>query len=98
MNQAEPGKSNLRTHIYQVRPSIGGPPVLSVTVDRQSGMLTVAATDGWTIRLDVVMARALWIVIQEAVYERRSLRSDGPTLTLSFDRGTGRMDALKRDA
>ena len=87
-----------RTHTYLVRPSIGGPPVLSVSVDRRAGSITVATADGGTITLDVVTARAMWIVIHEAVYEQRSLRSDGPTLTLQCDRGTGRTVTVRRDS
>ncbi len=85
---------NQRTHTYEVRPSIGGPPVLSVSVDRQTETLT-ATTKGRKITLDVATARALWIVIQEAVYQERSLRPDGSMLTLAFDRGTGRLVAVR---
>lgn len=87
-----------RMHTYQVRPSIGGPPVLSVTIDREAGAIVATTVDGGTITLGVVTARAMWIVIQEAVYQQRSLRPDGSTLTLQFDRGTGRTVAVRRDA
>jgi len=87
-----------RTHTYQVRPSIGGPPVLTATVDRKGATITATAADGGTITLDVVTARAMWIVIHEAVYEQRSLRSDGPTLTLQCDRGTGRTVTVRQDS
>lgn len=80
-NTASAG-GNQRTHTYQVRPSIGGPPVLSATVDRQAGTITATTGDGRTITLDVTTARAIWVVIQEAVYQERSLRTAGPTLTL----------------
>ncbi len=88
---------NQRTHTYQVRPSIGGPPVLSTTVDRQAGTITLRAPEGASLTLDVVTARAIWITIQEAVYEGRSLPADGPTLTLQCDRGTGRTVVVRRN-
>ena len=88
---------NQRTHTYAVRPSIGGPAVLISTVDRQAGTITAAASDGRSITIDVVTARAMWITIHEAVYEERSLRADGPTLTLECDRGTGRTVTVRRD-
>lgn len=88
---------NQRMHTYHVRPSIGGPPVLSVTVDRQAGMINATLMDGRAVALDVAAARAMWIVIHEAVYEQRSLRPDGPTLTLTWDRGTGRAVIMRQD-
>lgn len=87
-----------RTHIYEVRPAIGGPPVLSAPVDRQAGVLNVRLASGATVTLDAVDARALWIVIHEAVYERRSLSPIGPTLTLTWDRGSGRAVVMRQDA
>lgn len=88
---------NQRTHIYVVRPGIGGPPVLTSTVDRQAGTITATVADGGAITMDVITARAMWIVINEAVYQERSLRADGPTLTLECDRGTGRSVTVRRD-
>ncbi len=88
---------NKRTHTYHVRPSIGGPPLLTSTVDRQAGTITATTVDGSTITLDVTTARAMWIVIHEAIYEQRSLRPDGPTLTLQCDRGSGRVVRLRQD-
>ncbi|MGH3714263.1 MAG: hypothetical protein ACRDT4_12500 [Micromonosporaceae bacterium] len=70
--------------------------MLTSTVDREAE--TISATFGAeVITLDVVMARALWITINEAVYAERSLRADGPTLTLECDPGTGRIVSLRRD-
>lgn len=89
---------NQRTHTYLVRPSIGGPAVVTCTVDRQARTITATVADGGTITMDLVTARAMWITIHEAVYEQRSLRPDGPTLTLQCDRGTGRTVAVRRDA
>lgn len=89
---------NQRTHTYQVRPAIGGPPVLSVTVDRQAGQMSATLADGGAVTLDVVTAQAMWIVIQEAIYQQRSLRPEGPTLTVQHDPGTGRTVALRRNA
>ena len=89
---------NQRMHSYDVRPSIGGPPVLSVSVDRQAGEMTATLADGGVVTMDVTAARALWIVIQEAIYQQRSLRADGPTLTLQCDRGTGRVVTVRRDS
>lgn len=54
-------------------------------------------SDGDTITLDTVTARAMWMIIQEAVYGERSLRPDGPNLTLECDRGTGRPITVRRD-
>lgn len=54
-----------RTHIYQVRPAIGGPPLLTSTVDRQAGTITATVADGGAVTMDVVTARAMWIVINE---------------------------------
>lgn len=85
-----------RNHVYEVRPAIGGPPVVSTTVDRTSGRLTILV-DGNSLVLDVVAARAVWITIHEAVYEQRSLVPDGPTLTLECDRGNGRPITVRRD-
>lgn len=90
--------ANQRTHTYQVRPAIGGPPILTSTVDRQAATITTAAASGDTITMDVITARAMWITIHEAVYEQRSLRPDGPTLTLQCDRGTGRPITVRRDS
>lgn len=89
---------NQRTHTYEVRPSIGGQPVLSASVDRQAGVVNARLASGDTVTLDVVDARALWIVIHEAVYERRSLSPVGPTLTLTWDRGSGRAVVMRQDA
>lgn len=86
-----------RTHTYVVRPSIGGPPLLTTTVDRQARTITAIMSDGDTITLDTVTARAMWMIIQEAVYGERSLRPDGPNLTLECDRGTGRPITVRRD-
>ena len=47
--------------------------------------------------MDVVTARAMWIIIHEAVYHERSVRPDGSTLTLECDRGTGRRVKVRRD-
>ncbi|MGH3738702.1 MAG: hypothetical protein ACRDT6_24345 [Micromonosporaceae bacterium] len=47
--------------------------------------------------MDVPTARAMWICLQEAMYEGRSLRPDGPMLTLQCDRGTGRPITVRRD-
>jgi len=85
-----------RTHTYLVRPSVGGPPVLTATVDRDGATITATAADGGTMTLDVTAARAMWIIIHEAVYEQRSLRSYGPTLTLQCDRGTGRTVTVRQ--
>jgi hypothetical protein len=49
------------------------------------------------IMMDVVTARAMWIIIHEAVYHERSVRPDGSTLTLECDRGTGRRVKVRRD-
>lgn len=54
-------------------------------------------SDGDTITLDTVTARAMWMIIQEAVYGERSSRPDGPNLTLECDRGTGRPITVRRD-
>ncbi|MGH2601340.1 MAG: hypothetical protein ACRDJ9_18375 [Dehalococcoidia bacterium] len=89
---------NQRAHNYEVRPSIGGPPVVSVTVDRQAGILTATLAGSRTVRLNALEARAMWIVIHEAVYEQRSLRLEGPTLTLTYDRGTGRAVIVRRNS
>lgn len=91
------GKPHQRTHTYVVRPAIGGPPLLTATVDREAGTITATAAGGAAITLDVVTARAMWITISEAVYAERSLRADGPTRTLECDRGTGRVVSLRRD-
>ena len=88
---------NQRAHTYEVRPSIGGPPVLTVIVDRQAGVLNATLDGGGAVTMDVVAARAMWIVIHESVYEQRSLRPDGPTLTLTHDRGAGRAVTLRQD-
>ncbi|MGH3735627.1 MAG: hypothetical protein ACRDT6_08395 [Micromonosporaceae bacterium] len=88
---------NQRVHRYEVRPSIGGPPLLAVSVDRQAGTLTATAADRPSVTLDVATARALWIVINEAVYQERSLRPDGSMLTLTCDRGTGRAVTVGRN-
>ncbi|MGH3734142.1 MAG: hypothetical protein ACRDT6_00695 [Micromonosporaceae bacterium] len=70
--------------------------MLTSTVDREAE--TITATFGAeAITFDVVTARAVWITINEAVYAERSLRADGPTLTLECDRGTGRVVSLRRD-
>ncbi len=88
--------ANRRAHTYAVRPSIGGPPIVTVTVDRQEQLLIVQTTRG-DMTLDIITARALWMVICEAVYEQHSVRPHGPTLVLECDRGTGRPVALCRD-
>jgi hypothetical protein len=88
---------NRRTHTYRVRPAIGGPAVLTSTIERQNGTITATAANGGTITMDVLTARAMWITIHEAVYEQRSLLADGPTLTLECDGGTGRSVVVGRD-
>lgn len=88
---------NQRNHIYRVRPSIGGPPLLTSTVNRHEQTISLIGT-GTDATLDVVTARAFWITISEAIYEKRSLRPDGPTLTLECDFGTGRARTVRRDA
>ena len=85
-----------RMHTYAIRPSIGGPPVLTTIVDRRAGLLTIEITGAEAVTVDVTTARAMWMTIQEAVYEQRSLRPDGPTLTLEIDRGTGVRVARRR--
>lgn len=98
-NDTEPsaGQRHQRTHIYEVRPSIGGPPVLTSVVNRQAGTITVRAASGDGMTLDVVTARAVWITIREAVYEQRSLHSNGPAITLRCDWGNGRQVTVRRD-
>lgn len=87
---------NQRNHTYRVRPSIGGPPVLTSTVNRRERTITLHG-NGADATVDVVVARALWIIISEAIYEKRSLDPDGPTLVLECDPGTGRASTMRRD-
>ncbi|MGH2603296.1 MAG: hypothetical protein ACRDJ9_28425 [Dehalococcoidia bacterium] len=68
-----------------------------MTVDRQAGVIFATTSEGHEMVLDVTAARAMWIVIQEAVYQQRSLRPDGPTLTLTYDRGIGRAVTVRQD-
>lgn len=81
---------NRRPHIYAIRPSIGGPPILTTVVDRNARTLTFTVASGETLTVDVQTARALWITIGEAVYHERSLTPDGSMLTTTVDRGTGK--------
>ncbi|MGH3734070.1 MAG: hypothetical protein ACRDT6_00320 [Micromonosporaceae bacterium] len=85
-----------RAHTYAVRPSIGGPPILTAVADRQSELLILQIPSG-EFALDVVTARACWMLISEALYQERSVRLSGPILTLECDPGTGRPSVVRRD-
>lgn len=87
---------NRGDHTYTIRPSIGGPPVLTTVVDRNAETLTFTTGSGETFTVDVTTARAVWMTIQESVYEERTLRPDGHMLTMEVDRGTGRPVAGRR--
>ncbi|MGH3737110.1 MAG: hypothetical protein ACRDT6_16070 [Micromonosporaceae bacterium] len=87
-----------RAHMYTVRPSIGGPPILTTVVDRNAGTLAFTTASGETFTVDVPTARAMWITIQQAVYDGRSLEPDGSMLTTALDRGTGQRPAGRRGA
>ncbi|MGH3729215.1 MAG: hypothetical protein ACRDTU_10750 [Micromonosporaceae bacterium] len=79
-----------RSHTYSIRPAVGGPPVLTTTVDHEARTLTMTTADGTSFTADVTLARAIWMTIQAAVYDERSLQADGPTLTLQYERGAPR--------
>ncbi|MGH3713712.1 MAG: hypothetical protein ACRDT4_09675 [Micromonosporaceae bacterium] len=87
---------NRRAHTYTIRPSIGGPPILTTVVDRNAKTLTFTTASGETLTVDVPTARAMWITIQESVYQQRSLEPDGSMLATAVDRGTGQSTAGRR--
>lgn len=85
-----------RAHTYTIRPAIGGPPVLTATVDRTAATVTMTTASGEKLTVDVTTARAMWMTFQAAVYDETSLPADGPRLALEVDRGTGRPVAERR--
>ncbi|MGH3736242.1 MAG: hypothetical protein ACRDT6_11570 [Micromonosporaceae bacterium] len=87
---------NRRDHTYTIRPSIGGPPILTTVVDRNAKTLTFTTANRETLTVNVATARAMWITIQESVYQERSLAPDGSMLTTTVDRGTGQPTAGRR--
>ncbi|MGH2600224.1 MAG: hypothetical protein ACRDJ9_12675 [Dehalococcoidia bacterium] len=86
-------RGNQRTHVYTVRRSIGGPPVLVTVIDRNAEILTMRApgltvNEDGSVTVDAATARALGITLHDAITEERSLRHDGTHLMLQITRGS----------
>jgi hypothetical protein len=86
-------RGHKRTHVYTVRPSIGGPPVLITVIDRHAETLTmrgprITVNEDGSVTLDAITARAFGVTLHDAISEERSLRHGGVHLTIQVDRGS----------
>lgn len=65
----------------------GGDRQVRATVDHGQRRITATVPGGAAVTVDVVAARALAMVLSDAVY--RSLEPDGPLLSIEADNGDG---------
>jgi hypothetical protein len=73
-------------HEYRIRLGNAGREVRAV-VDRRNQMITLELPEGPRVTVDVVTARAAYMLLHQAVYA--SLEPTGPYLRLESNCGTG---------